>query len=146
MSILAGKDTRILIQNIGNFGEFHAKITQDFGGAGIVAATKIGKGGTKIADIPVFETVEQAVGETGADASGVFVPAFAAADAIMEAADAGIKLIVVVTEGIPALDMIRAKEFASENAVVLGVHELEIAVCEQLDLVSAVWRSNAASA
>ncbi|TET35190.1 MAG: succinate--CoA ligase subunit alpha [Planctomycetota bacterium] len=132
MSILVNRDTRILIQNIGNFGEFHAKLTQGFGGAPVVAATKIGKGGTKIADVPVFETVEEAVRETGATASGVFVPAFAAADAIMEAADAGIKVIVVVTEGIPALDMVRAKEFAkSKGARIIGPNSPGVVVPEE---------------
>ncbi|MHC4663365.1 MAG: succinate--CoA ligase subunit alpha [Planctomycetota bacterium] len=132
MSILASRDTRILIQNIGNFGKFHTKLTQKFVGAEVVAATKIGKGGSKIAGVPVFETVDQAVRETGADASGIFVPAFAAADAIMEAADAGIRLIVVVTEGIPALDMLRAKKFAVERgAQVIGPNSPGIVVPEQ---------------
>jgi len=113
MSVLVNKDTRVVCQNItGKVGTFHAKASLAYFGTKFVAGTAPGKGGqTWEGKLPVFNTVARAVRETGADASVVFVPPPAAADAIMEAADAGVKLVVAVTEGIPILDMLKVKHF-----------------------------------
>jgi succinyl-CoA synthetase alpha subunit len=108
MAILAGKHTRLLVQGMGKMGQFHAKLSIEYG-TPVVAGVHPGKGGTTIDGIPVFETVGEAVRETGANASVVFVPPPGAADAILEAADAGLELVCCITEGIPALDMARAK-------------------------------------
>ncbi|MBI4287046.1 MAG: succinate--CoA ligase subunit alpha [Chloroflexi bacterium] len=106
MSILVDKNTRLLVQGItGGEGSFHAQRCQEYG-AKVVAGVTPGKAGSQVAGIPVFNTVEKAVRETGANASIIFVPAAFAADAIMEAADAGIPLVVCITEGIPTLDMV----------------------------------------
>src|SRR3982751_6676760 len=112
MSILVNKDTKVITQGItGSAGAFHTKGCLEYG-TKMVGGTTPGKGGQKDANgLPVFYTVEQAVKETGATATMIFVPPPFAADAIMEAADAGIKTIVAITEGIPVLDMIKAKEF-----------------------------------
>jgi succinyl-CoA synthetase alpha subunit len=108
MAILAGKHTRLLVQGMGRMGQFHAKLSVEYG-TPVVAGVHPGKGGQKIEGIPIFETVGEAVEETGANASVVFVPPPGAADAILEAADAELELICCITEGIPALDMARAK-------------------------------------
>ncbi len=109
MSILVGKTTRVLVQGItGKAGAFHAAQMKEYG-TQVVGGVTPGKGGTQWDGIPVFHTVAEAVRETGADASCIFVPALAAADAMLEAADAGIRLIVTITEGIPTLDMIGVK-------------------------------------
>ena len=108
MSILLSKDSKIVVQGLGSVGKFHAQGCREYG-TNIVAATKPGAGGTKWEGIPLFNTVRDAVKETGADASMIFVPAPFAADAILEAADAALPLIVVITEGIPTLDMVRVK-------------------------------------
>jgi succinyl-CoA synthetase alpha subunit len=108
MAILIDKDTRVLCQGVGKAGSFHFKGCLDYGSQ-MVAGVQPGKGGSQVEGRPVFDTVERAVRETGADASMIFVPAPAAADAILEAADAGIKTIVCITEGIPVLDMARVK-------------------------------------
>src|SRR5262245_61883189 len=110
MSILVDKNTRVLVQGLGKAGAFHAKQCRDYGTT-IVGAVKPGKGRTTQDDFPLFDTVAEAVRKTGANASMIFVPALAAADAIMEAADAGIGVIVAITEGIPVLDMARAMRF-----------------------------------
>ena len=111
MSILVNKNTRLLVQGItGKEGAFHTKQCIEYGTA-VVAGVTPGKGGTKMDDVPVFNTVEAAVSETGANASLIFVPPPFAADAIMEAADAGIPLAICITEGIPTLDMVRVKRF-----------------------------------
>jgi succinyl-CoA synthetase alpha subunit len=111
MSIWVGKDTRLLVQGLtGREGTFHALACRDYG-TQVVAGVTPGKGGTTHEGIPVFHTVADAVRETGADASMIFVPPPFASDAIVEAADAGIRLIACITEGIPTNDMLRARAF-----------------------------------
>jgi len=108
MAILANKDTRLLIQGMGRMGQFHANLSVEYG-TQVVAGIAPGKGGTTVEGIPIFETVFQAVDATGANASAIFVPPPGAADAILEAADAGLELSCCITEGIPTNDMARAK-------------------------------------
>ena len=111
MSILADRNTRLLVQGItGREGTFHSQQCAAYG-TSIVAGVTPGKGGTTHEGVPVFNTVAEAVGNTGANASMVFVPPPFAADAILEAADAGLPLVVCITEGIPTLDMVRVKAF-----------------------------------
>src|SRR5271157_193092 len=110
MSILIDKNTRVIVQGLGKAGTFHANQCRDYG-TQIVGAVKPGKGGTTQEGYPLFNTVAEAVRKTGANASMIFVPPAGAADAIMEAADAGIAVIVAITEGIPVLDMARAVAF-----------------------------------
>ena len=111
MSILIDKSTRVIVQGLtGREGTFHAKACAEYG-TKIVGGVTPGKGGTTHEGWPIFNTVQEAVDKTGADASIVLVPPAFAADAIMEAADAEIELIVAITEGIPVLDMVRAWEF-----------------------------------
>ncbi|HYA23898.1 MAG TPA: succinate--CoA ligase subunit alpha [Terriglobales bacterium] len=111
MSILIDKSTRVIVQGLtGREGTFHAKACAEYG-TKIVGGVTPGKGGTLHEGWPIFNTVQEAVDKTGADASIIFVPPSFAADAIMEAADAEIELIVCITEGIPTLDMVRAWEF-----------------------------------
>jgi succinyl-CoA synthetase alpha subunit len=123
MSILVNKNTRVITQGItGSAGAFHTKGCLDYG-TKMVGGTTPGKGGQKDANgLPVFDTVEQAVAATGADASMIFVPPPFAADAIMEAAAAGIEVIVAITEGVPVLDMVKAKAFLKDypQAVLIG--------------------------
>ena len=112
MSILVGSETRLLVQGItGREGEFHARAMQAYG-TNVVAGVTPGKGGQVALDgsVPVFDTVAEAVRETGADTTCIFVPAGGAPDAVMEAAAAGIKTIFCITEGIPALDMVPVVE------------------------------------
>src|SRR5881392_2035014 len=106
MSILVDKNTRVLCQGMGKAGTFHATQCRDYG-TQIVGGVVPGKGGTVKEGFPLFNTVAEAVRKTGANATMIFVPPPAAADAIMEAADAGIAVIVGITEGIPVLDMAR---------------------------------------
>jgi len=109
MPILADNKTRVVVQGLtGAAGTFHAKQMRDYG-TPIVGGVTPGKGGTVHEGFPVFDTVAQAVAKTGANTSVIFVPPPGGADAILEAADAGIELIVCITEGIPVLDMVRAK-------------------------------------
>ncbi len=109
MSILVNKDSRVICQGItGGNGKFHSEQCQKYG-TKLVGGVTPGKGGTEILGVPVFDTVGEAVKQTGADTSMIFVPAPFAADAILEAADAGIKVVVCITEGIPTLDMVRVK-------------------------------------
>jgi len=111
MAILVDKNTRVLVQGLtGREGTFHAKACAEYG-TQIVGGVTPGKGGTTHEGFPVFNTMQEAVEKTGANTSIIFVPPPGAADAIMEAADADIDLIVCITEGIPALDMVRAWEF-----------------------------------
>lgn len=115
MSILVNKNTRVLCQGItGGAGSFHTQQMLEYG-TKMVAGVTPGKAGTKVEGVPVFNTVAEAVKKTQANASVIYVPPAFAADAIMEAADAGIELIVTITEGIPALDMIRVMKFINEK-------------------------------
>lgn len=117
MSILIDSTTRVLVQGLtGREGGFHAAQMREYG-TNVVCGVTPGKGGTLVDGIPVFDTVRSAVDQTGADASVIFVPAPFAADAVMEAADAGIPLIVCITEGIPIRDSIRMVEFAGRKGV-----------------------------
>ncbi|MEJ2658020.1 MAG: succinate--CoA ligase subunit alpha [Desulfobacterales bacterium] len=111
MSIFVDKNTRLLVQGItGKEGQFHTRQCIDYG-TKVVAGVTPGKGGQKMDDVPVFNTVKGAVEQTGANCSMVFVPPPFAADAIMEAADAGVDLIVAITEGIPVMDMVKVKNY-----------------------------------
>jgi len=115
MSILVNKDSRILVQGFtGNEGTFHAKQMIEYG-TKVVAGVTPGKGGHKHLERPVFNTVADAVNETGADVSVIFVPPAFAGDAIMEAADAGIDVVVCITEGIPTQDMITVKQYLCDK-------------------------------
>lgn len=106
MSILVNKSTRVLCQGItGSAGQFHTKGCLEYG-TQVVAGVTPGKGGQTVLGVPVFDTVEEAVYQTGAEATMIFVPAPYTADAIWEAVDAGVKLIVAITEGVPPLDMV----------------------------------------
>jgi succinyl-CoA synthetase alpha subunit len=109
MSILVNRDTRLLVQGItGREGEFHTRQMQEYG-THVVAGVTPGKGGSWVAGIPVFDTVREAVDATGANASIIYVPARFAGDAVLEAADSGIEVVVCITEGIPVLDMIKVR-------------------------------------
>ena len=121
MSILVDENTRVICQAItGNQGMFHTRQAVAYG-TKMVGGVTPGKGGTKMDGLPVFNTVDQAVRETGANASMIFVPPPFAADAIMEAADAGIEIIACITEGIPVLDMVVAKGYlAGRKCRLLG--------------------------
>lgn len=109
MSVLVDQSTRLLVQGItGKSGAFHARGCRDYG-ANVVAGVTPGRGGEYFDDIPVFDSVLEARKETGCNATMIFVPAPGAADGILEAADAGVELIVCITEGIPVMDMMRVK-------------------------------------
>src|SRR5829696_6561841 len=110
MSVLVDKNTRLLVQGMGKHGTFHAMGCRDYG-TKVVGGVTPGKGGGKIEGFPVFNSVHEAVEKTGANASVIFVPPPGAADAVMEAADAGIPLVVCITEGIPTIDMMKAFAF-----------------------------------
>ena len=111
MSLLVDRNSRVLIQGVtGREGSFHTAQMRAFG-TNVVAGVSPGKGGTDLDGVPIFDTVADAVAATGADVSGIFVPPAFAADAIMESAAAGVRLTVCITEGIPVLDMVRAREF-----------------------------------
>jgi len=119
MSILIDKNTRVVVQGItGGEGTFHAQKMIEYG-TKVVAGMTPGKGGTKHLEVPVYNTVAEAVAKEGANAAAIFVPPFAAADAIMEAADAGVGVIVCITEGIPTFDMIKAKTYLKGKPVAL---------------------------
>ena len=107
MSVLVSRDTRVLTQGItGSTGQLHTRLCREYGSE-MVAGVTPGRGGTDFDGIPIFDTVTQAVKATGANASVIYVPPAGAADAILEAADAGIPLVVCITEGVPVLDMVR---------------------------------------
>jgi succinyl-CoA synthetase alpha subunit len=115
LSVLVDKSTRLIVQGLtGKEGTFHARQMVEYG-TNIVGGVTPGKGGTTHEGIPVFNTVADAVREAGANASVIYVPPFAAADAVMEAADAGIPVVVCITEGIPTLDMVKVKEYLSDK-------------------------------
>ncbi|HEY8504349.1 MAG TPA: succinate--CoA ligase subunit alpha [Gemmataceae bacterium] len=114
MSILVDRDTKVICQGMGKAGTFHAIQCREYG-TQVVGGVVPGKGGTTKEGFPLFDTVAEAVRKTGADASMVFVPPAGAADAIMEAADAGIRVIVAITEGIPVLDMARVMRFLRDR-------------------------------
>jgi succinyl-CoA synthetase alpha subunit len=117
MSILVGKHTRLLVQGItGREGSFHTQQMKEYG-TNIVGGVTPGKGGEWVHGIPVFDTVKEAVNATDANTSIIYVPARFAADAIMEAADANIKLIICITEGVPVLDMVRVQRFLKRKEV-----------------------------
>ncbi|ETR73254.1 MAG: succinyl-CoA synthetase alpha subunit [Candidatus Magnetoglobus multicellularis str. Araruama] len=117
MSIFVDKNTRVVVQGItGKEGSFHARQCIAYG-TQVVAGVTPNKGGQKMDDVPVFNTVLSAVKETGANCSLIFVPAPFCADAIMESADAGVQLIVAITEGIPVLDMMKARQFIKDYPV-----------------------------
>jgi succinyl-CoA synthetase alpha subunit len=121
MSVLVNKNSKVIVQGFtGGEGTFHATQMIEYG-TNVVGGVTPGKGGSKHLDKPVFNTVADAVKNTGADVSIIFVPAPFAADAIMEAAEAGIKVIVCITEGIPVKDMIKAKEYIKgKNCRLIG--------------------------
>ena len=111
MSILINKDTKVITQGItGATGLFHAQTAREYG-TQMVGGVTPGKGGTEIDGFPVFNTVQEAVQATGATASVIYVPPIGSADAIMEAADAGIELIICITEGVPVLDMVKVRKY-----------------------------------
>jgi succinyl-CoA synthetase alpha subunit len=116
LSILVDENTRVVVQGItGKEGSFHTRQMIEYG-TKVVAGVTPGKGGTEHEGVPIFDTVSDAVKETGANATVIYVPPAFAADAIMEAADAGLALAVCITEGIPALDMVRAFDYLRNRA------------------------------
>jgi succinyl-CoA synthetase alpha subunit len=108
MSVLVGRESRLLVQGMGKHGTFHAMACREYG-TNVVGGVSPGKGGTSVEGFPLFDTVEQAVRRTGANVSIVFVPPAGAADAIIEAADEGIAVVVAITEGIPTLEMVKVR-------------------------------------
>jgi succinyl-CoA synthetase alpha subunit len=115
MSILVDKNTRLVVQGLtGKEGTFHAKQMVEYG-TNVVGGVTPGKGGTTHENIPVFNTVADSVNKAGANVSVIYVPPAFAADAIMEAADAGMALVVCITEGIPTLDMVKVREYLSDK-------------------------------
>ena len=119
MSILVNKNTKLVVQGItGRDGSFHTSKMKEYG-TNIVAGVSPGKGGQTVHDIPVFNTVEEAVAKTGANTSIIFVPAAMAGDAILEAADAGVELVICISEGVPTLDMVKATNYLKKKNVKL---------------------------
>ncbi|MFT8709292.1 MAG: succinate--CoA ligase subunit alpha [Sporolactobacillus sp.] len=117
MSILVDKNTKVIVQGItGSQGLFHTQQMREYG-TQIVGGVTPGKGGMNVEGVPVFDTVKEAVEKTGADCSVIYVPPAFAADAIMEAADAGVSLIITITEGIPILDMVQVKRYLADKPV-----------------------------
>ncbi len=114
MSVLVGRGTRLLVQGMGKHGTFHALGCRDYG-TNVVGGVTPGKGGTTVEGFPLFDTVEEAVRKTGANVSVVFVPPAGAADAIIEATDEGIAVVVAITEGIPTLDMVRVWAYLKDR-------------------------------
>ena len=119
MSILVDSETRVLTQGItGATGQFHTRTCKEYG-TRMVAGVTPGKGGTSFEDIPIFDSVEEAVRETAANASVIYVPPPFAADAIMESADGGVPLVICITEGVPVQDMMRVKRYLADRGTVL---------------------------
>ncbi len=119
MSIIVDQHSKVLIQGItGNEGAFHTRQMLDYG-TNIVAGVTPGRGSQKFEDIPIFNTVKAAVNETGVNASAIFVPPAFAADAILEAVEAGIEVVVCLTEGIPTIDMISVRQYMKDKKTVL---------------------------
>lgn len=119
MSILVDKNTKLVVQGItGQAGAFHTKQCKEYG-TNVVGGVTPGKGGEKMEGIPIFDSVHEAVEKTGANATMIYVPPPFAADAILEAADAGIKVICCITEGIPVLDMVTVKNYLKQTDCVL---------------------------
>jgi succinyl-CoA synthetase alpha subunit len=116
MAVLVDEKTRVLTQGLGATGQLHTRLCKEYGSQ-MVAGVAPGKGGADFEGMPLFDTVAQATKATGANASVIYVPPAGAADAILEAADAGIGLVVCITEGIPVLDMVRAKRALEGRAV-----------------------------
>ena len=116
MSVLVGRETRLLVQGMGKHGTFHAIGCRDYG-TQVVGGVTPGKGGQTIEGFPIFNGVDEAVRKTGANVSVVFVPPPGAADAVMEAADAGIEVVVCITEGIPTLDMVKVAAYLEGKPV-----------------------------
>ena len=117
MSILVDGNTRLMVQGItGRDGSFHAMRCRDYG-TNLVAGVTPGKGGTDVEGVPVYNSVSQAVAETGANVALIFVPAPFAADAILESADAGVPLIIAITEGLPVLDMVNVGKYLKDKPV-----------------------------
>jgi succinyl-CoA synthetase alpha subunit len=115
MAVLVDENTRLVVQGItGREGTFHTRQAMAYG-TRVVAGVTPGKGGSMVEGVPVFDSVREACERTGANVSVIFVPAAFAADAIMEAADAGVPLVVAITEGVPTLDMVRVKKFLRES-------------------------------
>jgi succinyl-CoA synthetase alpha subunit len=114
VSVLVDRDTRLLVQGMGKHGTFHAMGCRDYG-TNVVGGVTPGKGGTTVEGVPLFDTVEEAVRKTGANVSVVFVPPAGAADAVIEAADAGIRVVVAITEGIPTLDMVKVWAYLKDR-------------------------------
>ena len=119
MSILVNKSTKVIVQGItGRDGSFHTGKMKEYG-TNIVAGVSPGKGGQEVHGIPVFNTVEEAVKATGGDTSIIFVPAPLAGDAILEAGDAGVKLVICISEGVPTLDMVKATNYLNKKGAKL---------------------------
>ncbi|TMB63214.1 MAG: succinate--CoA ligase subunit alpha [Chloroflexi bacterium] len=118
MSVLVGRDTRVVVQGLGREGTFHAGRMREYG-TKVVAGTKPGAGGTKVDGIPLFDTVAQAVDETGANASIIFVPAPGAMDAMLEAIDNELSVVVCITEGTPVQDMTKVASLLERSATTL---------------------------
>ena len=117
MSILVNKNTKLVVQGItGRDGSFHTSKMKEYG-TNIVAGVSPGKGGQEVSGVPVFNTVEEAVVKTGANTSIIFVPAPLAADAILEAADAGVELVICISEGVPTLDMVKVNTYLKKKKV-----------------------------
>jgi succinyl-CoA synthetase alpha subunit len=116
MAVLVNKNTRVVTQGLGATGQLHTRLCREYGSQ-MVAGVAPGKGGTDFEGMPLFDTVTQAVKATGANASVIYVPPPGAADAILEAADAGLALVVCITEGIPVLDMVRVQRALEGRAV-----------------------------
>jgi succinyl-CoA synthetase alpha subunit len=114
VSVLVDRGTRLLVQGMGKHGTFHATGCREYG-TNVVGGVTPGKGGTTVEGFPLFDTVEEAVRKTGANVSVVFVPPSGAADAIIEATDAGVGVVVAITEGIPTLDMVRAWAYLKDR-------------------------------